>query len=213
VRAIAAARERGVRRFIYMSANGVREPCTPYQETKLRAEEYLAGSGLEFTGFRPSVIFGDPRGRMEIASQLHAQMIRPPLPAIGFFAGWQPSRGPVLMSPVHVEDVAGAFVRAIDDTSAAGRRIALGGPETLSWVDMLERIAAATDKRKLILPVPIAAMKLAAALFDWLPFFPATRDQLSMLEQGNVAGPDELAALIGRPPRAFDGDGLAYLRN
>jgi hypothetical protein len=54
-------------------------------------------------------------------------------------------------------------------------------------------------------------MKLGATLFDWLPFFPVTRDQLTMLADGNTAEPDEVAALIKREPAEFSPENLAYL--
>jgi len=212
VRVIDAVREAGVRRVLLMSANGIRRPGTPYQETKLRAEEYLENSGLDYTILRPSVIFGDPRGNMEIATQLFRDMIRLPVPAAGFHSGLNPAKGPVLMSPVHVRDVADAFVRSLDDESTIGRCYELGGPEVLSWIEMLRRTAAAVDKQKIILPMPIGFMKVGAALFDWLPFFPVTRDQLTMLAQGNVAEPVELKALIGRNPVGFTAANLGYLK-
>jgi len=207
-----AALARGLSRFLLMSANGVRAPGTPYQETKLRAEAYVKSAGFAATVFRPSVIFGDPRGAMEIATQLHRDMVRPPLPAAGFHTGWRPSRGPVLMSPVHVADVADCFVAALADPATAGETFVLGGPEPLSWVEMLRRIAAATGRQKLIVPVPIGLMMLAAALFDRLPFFPVTRDQLRMLAEGNTAAAGPLERLLGRPAAAFTPGSLAYLR-
>ena len=212
-RVVDAARKAGVRRFLLMSANGLRRPGTPYQEYKLRAEEYLETSGLDFTILRPSVIFGDPRGNMEIATQLYRDMIRLPFPAVGFHTGMRPAKGPVLMAPVHVRDVADAFVASLHDESTFDRRYELGGPDVLSWTDMLRRIAAAVDKKKIILPMPISLMKVAAALFDWLPFFPVTRDQLTMLAQGNVVEPSELQALIGRDPAAFTAANLDYLND
>lgn len=212
VRVVDGAQIKGVRRILLMSANGVRRPGTPYQEYKLRAEEYLERSGLDFTILRPSVIFGDPRGHMEIATQLFRDMIRLPFPAAGFHAGLNPAKGPVLMSPVHVRDVADAFARSLDDTATSGRCYELGGPEVLSWTEMLHRIAAAVGKKKIVLPMPIGFMKIGAALFDWLPFFPVTRDQLTMLAQGNVAEPGELQALIGRKPAAFTAENLSYLK-
>ena len=148
---------------------------------------------------------------MEIATQLYADLVRPPVPAAGFHTGWSPARGPVMMSPVHVEDVADAFVKALDDKSTHGKTIALGGPDALSWTEMLRRVAAAAGRRKLVLPMPIGLMKLGAALLDWLPFFPVTRDQLTMLEEGNTAPPGDLEGLIGRPARAFSAANLAYL--
>jgi NADH dehydrogenase len=212
VRVIDVAREAGIRRVLLMSANGICRPGTPYQETKLRAEEYLESSGLDYTILRPSVIFGDPRGNMEIATQLFRDMIRLPVPAAGFHTGLNPAKGPVLMSPVHVQDVADAFVRSLHGESTIGKCYELGGPEVLSWTGMLHRIAAAVDKKKIILPMPIGFMKIGAALFDWLPFFPVTRDQLTMLAQGNVADPDALKALIGRDPTGFTAANLGYLK-
>ena len=172
---IAAAQNAGVGRLLLMSANGVKQPGTRYQETKFRAELAALQSGLDVTIFRPSVIFGDPDGKMEFATQLYQEMVRPPLPAVAFHTGWNPATGQVLMSPVHVSDVADCFVNALDDTASIGKCVDLGGPEVLSWAEMLRRIAAAVDKRKVVLPMPIGAMKLGATLLDWLPFFPVTR--------------------------------------
>jgi len=212
-RSVKAARESGVRRFILMSANGVKAGGTAYQDTKFRAEEVMRNSGLEWTVFRPSVVFGDPRGRMEFATQLYRDMIAPPVPAIGFFNGLHPSRGALLMSPVHVTDVATVFVRAVEDDALVGKVIELGGPEALSWSEMLERIAAASGKRKWIIPMPIGLMKLAALLLDWIPAFPVTRDQLTMLAEGNTVEEGMLPELLGKAPAAFSIENLAYLKS
>jgi len=213
VRTVAAARRCNARRYILISANGVRMPGTPYQETKLRAEEHLIASGLDATVFRPSVIFGDPRGRMEFASQLHRDMVASPLPAVNFFSGIRPGDGQILMSPAYVGDVAAAICNSIEKESTIGKTIALGGPEILSWTEMILRIAAAVDRRTRIVPMPIGLMKLMASLFDWLPFFPVTRDQLTMLAENNVADSEPLENLANRRLRAFDAAGLSYLNN
>ena len=213
VRVIEAARRAGVSRLLLMSANGVRKPGTPYQETKYRAEEFARHSGMDVTIFRPSVIFGDPRGTYEFATQLHREMVSPPLPGIGFHKGWSSETGEILMSPVHVEDVAQAFVEALEDPATIGKTYVLGGPEALSWTDMVKRVAGATGKHKTILPMPIGVMRIGATLLDWLPVFPVTRDQLTMLEEGNEAESDDLRKLTGRDPTAFDTDTLAYLRH
>jgi len=209
---VQAARENGVRRFILMSANGVKAGGTPYQDTKFRAEEAVRRSGLEWTIFRPSVIFGDPRGQMEFATQLYQDMIAPPIPAVGFFKGLSPSRGALLMSPVHVTDVAAAFVRAIDDDSLTGQLIELGGPEVLSWTNILVRVAEACGKKKWILPMPVGLMQVAAFLLDWVPVFPVTRDQLTMLAEGNTVDPDVLPGITGRTPIPFTAEHLRYLK-
>ncbi len=210
-RTIAAAKKTGVTRFLLMSANGVHAHGTPYQDTKYRAEERVRNSGLEFTIFAPSVIFGDPHGLLEIATQLYADMVAPPLPAVGFHTGWSPATGKVMMSPVHVEDVATAFVKALQDDAWLRQKVHLGGPEALSWPEMIQRVAAAAGRTKTIVPMSIGVMRLAAFLLDWIPKFPVTRDQLTMLAEGNVVKPDELARIIGREPRRFDTESLSYL--
>jgi NADH dehydrogenase len=210
VRVADAARSEGISRFLLMSANGVKSPGTRYQETKFRAEEYIRDR-FDATIFRPSIIFGNPDGKLEIATQLYHDMIAPPLPAAGFFSGWHPSKSKIRMSPVHVEDVASAFVRALDDPATIGRTYELGGPEELDWTEMLRRIAQAVGRDKWILPVPLALMRMAATFLDWLPIFPVTRDQLTMLAEGNTADSAVLEALIGRQPLGFQPQNLAYL--
>ena len=200
---VAAARAAGAKRLLLMSAIGVKDPGTKYQATKFRAEQHALSSDLDVTVLRPSVIFGDPRGAMEFATQLYRDMVRPPLPAIEF-AG-------VRMSPVYCEDVADAFVAALGDDTTIGRTIELAGPETLTWRDILERIAAAVDRRKIILPVPLALMRIGATLFDRLPVFPVTRDQLTMLAEGNTGSATALENLIGREARPLDAQSLDYI--
>lgn len=212
-RVIDAAKRLGAPRVLLMSANGVQQPGTAYQETKYRAEALVANSGLKFTVFRPSVIFGDSRGLLEISSQLYYDLVKPPIPAVGFHTGWNPKGNGVVLSPVHVADVADAFVGALTNNATIGKTYVLGGPEILTWTEMVQRIAAAVDRDKWILPMPIGVMKLGATLFDWLPFFPATRDQLTMLAEGNAAEPDDIETLIGRAPRAFAVENLGYLRD
>jgi len=212
-RVIDAASAQGVGRLLLMSANGVSVDGTAYETTKYRAERHLAASGLDGTVFRPSVVFGDPRGRMEFCTRLRDQMVRPPLPAPAFFTGISPRRGTFSMTPVHVRDVAAAFVGALDAHETVGETCALGGPETLEWPEILRRIATASGRRKLIVPVPVLPLKLAATLLDRFPFFPVTRDQLDMLVAGNVVTSRRAFERLGIKPAAFSLAELSYLRD
>jgi uncharacterized protein YbjT (DUF2867 family) len=208
-----AALAAGVKRVVLMSANGVEAGAVAYQRTKRRAEELLEASNADWTIFRPSVIFGDPRGRMEFCTQLKAQLVDPPLPAAVFFdglgvagAGGQP------MSPVYVGDVAAAFAASLDEPASFGRVFALGGPRTLSWKEIIRTIARASGNRdKLVLPAPAWGVKVAAALMQRFDWFPLTADQVTMLMQGNAADGSEAFRLFGIEPTAFDEAALGYL--
>ena len=201
----------GVRRFLLMSANGVKQDGTDYQRTKYSAEAYLKDVGLDWTIFRPSVLFGDPRGQMEFATQLSAEIIDSPLPAPLFHAGLLPlNAGGFSMSPVHVTDVASAFVKALQDPQTIGQTLQLGGPETITWREILSRLAAARGRKKLMLPTPALAVMAAAALLDRFEAFPITRDQIRMLLEGNACPAKDLLNL-GIDPQHFSSEALHYL--
>jgi NADH dehydrogenase len=211
-RTMDAAAGKGVRRFILMSANGVKPDGTPYQTTKHRAEEHLKSTDLDWTIIRPSVIFGDPRGRMEIATQLKEEMMDMPIPAPLFYEGLLPlGAGRFELSPVHVEDVAAVYRRSLEEPATVGRTLCLGGPDALTWKQMLEVIARACGKRKLMLPAPAWAVKTVAAVFEGADWFPITRDQITMLMEGNTCDSDATFRELGITPRAFEPSALDYL--
>ena len=209
---LSACNLKGVGRFLLMSANGVKPDGTAYQRTKFQAEEAVKASGLRWTIFRPSVIFGRPQGRMEFCTQLRRDIIDSPLPAPLFYPGLLPmGAGSFQLAPVAVEDVAQAFVRALDEPETEGRSFELCGPEPKSWREILETIAAAVGKRKMMLPAPALGVKTAAALFDRFPWFPITRDQITMLLEGNVCADASAYPLLGIQPQAFTVASLSYL--
>lgn len=210
-RVIEAAKRNGVKRFLLMSANGVHKDGTDYQRSKYLAEEALRTSGLDYTIFRPSIVFGDPRGLMEIGTQLLNDVVRLPIPAAGFTTGLHPRKDAVMMSPVHVRDVADAFTAALANDDTIGKTFALGGPDELSWAEIVKRVGSAVGKNKWVLPVPIFLVKIPVSLLDWIPSFPVTRDQLTMLAEGNTADAGELESLIRRPARRFSVEALQYL--
>lgn len=213
VRAMAAAKRAGTGRFVYMSSNGAGPAGTRYHTTKYRAEQHLQGSGLEWTIFRPSIIFGDPRGRMELGTQLKQQMIDPPLPAPLFHRGLLPTNaGRFRLTPVAVEDVATCFAGSLGTREAAGRLFFLGGPDALEWRQLVAVLSEACGKpNKMMMPAPVPVLAGVAALLDRFPWFPITRDQLEMLVDGNECDGSEAFRLFGVQPKRFTPEMLRYL--
>ena len=210
-RVMDTAQAAAVRRFLLMSANGVKPEGTGYQRSKNSAELYLKELDLDWTIFRPSVLFGDPRGLMEFATRLSTEIIDSPLPAPLFHPGLLPLQaGRFEMSPVHVTDVAAAFIKALQDPRTIGMTLQLGGPETITWRDILSRLAAARGRDKLMLPAPALGVMAAAALLDRFEAFPVTRDQVRMLLEGNTCPAEDLVKL-GIDPKPFSGEALHYL--
>lgn len=212
VKTIAAAQAQGVDRFLLMSANGIHADGTPYQRTKYQAEQALKASSLRWTIFRPSVIFGDPQGRMEFCSQLKKDIIDSPLPAPLFYRGLLPTNaGGFELAPVSVGDVAAAFTLALAESRTESQTYSLCGPQRYTWKAILNTIAAASGKHKLMMPAPVLPIQAAASLFDRYPWFPISRDQIQMLMEGNVCHDNDSFARLGLTPTPFGVDQLTYL--
>ena len=116
------------------------------------------------------------------------------------------------MSPVHVLDVAQAFCRSLENEATYGKTMTLCGPEAVSWPEIIRRIARASGRKKLIVPVPAGLVAAAAGLLERFESFPLTRDQLTMLLEGNTGDSSEVFAELRIEPRSFDQKSLAYLR-
>lgn len=185
-RHVLAATPRGAR-YLHMSALGADEASqSGYSRSKAQAEALVRESGLDWTIFQPSLIFGvgdDFFGRVlrDLVSQA------PLVPMIG--------DGSFPFRPVSVEDVAQAFVGALDRPETVGQTYALTGPQEFSFRQLLELELAALGKKKPIVPVPLALMNLAVPLMNLLPKPPITRDQYAMLKAGNTA-PSEPARTV-----------------
>ena len=205
--------EAGVKRFILMSANGVCPDGTGYQKTKWMSEQYLKNTDLDWTIFRPSTIFGNPRGegRPEFFTQLKSDLIDLPLPAPLFHQGLLPfNAGSFLMSPIHIKDVAQFFVKSIKEEKYYGRVFELGN-ENHTWKEMLRMLTTALNRNKLMIPAPIGPVMAVASLLDRFSWFPATKDQLMMLAEGNTCDSSKLFADFEIEPTPLNPDNLSYL--
>ena len=205
----------GIDRFILMSANGVKPDGTDYQKTKWLAEQYLKNTALKWTIFRPSFIFGDPRGgsRPEFCTQLNKDLIRLPIPAPLFHNGLLPlDAGNFSMSPIHIKDIASIFVKSITSEDTISQTFELGGPHTLDWKEIIQTIAKGAGKNKWTIPAPAIIVKSVAALFDRFSWFPITRDQLTMLMEGNTCDASDLFSILKVDPMSFTVQELSYLK-
>jgi uncharacterized protein YbjT (DUF2867 family) len=202
---VAAARAGGVPRFIHMSALGARDdPAYPYHQAKWRAEQAVRESGLDWTIFRPSVIFGKGDGFVTVLANVVRSF--PVTPIAG--------SGEARFQPVQVDDVADCFVRAVDDPGAtSGQTFELGGGKRYSYDEMIDAIARQLGVSRPRVHVPLGLMKTVVAVSAPLPKAlrpPVTSEQLKMLSLDNTTEHSATGDLIGREPVALE-DGIGYL--
>ncbi len=180
-----AAKKAGVKRYLHMSALGAAaNAMSGYSSSKFAAEELVRASGLEYTIFRPSLIFGqgdDFFGR--VLKNLVSST--PIVPQIG--------DGSFPFRPVWVGDVASCFAQALDIPSTIGQNYDLVGSKEFSFKELLHLEMSALGIKKPIVPAPIFLMDIAVPLMQILgSLAPITTHQYAMLKAGNTADPGKM---------------------
>lgn len=191
-----AADAAGIRRFIHMSALGTREGAgAAYHRTKWDAEEVVRASGLDYTIFRPSIIYG-PGG--EFINMLRRQIrLLPVVPVIG--------NGRYRMQPISVGDVATCFSASLTTPGAVNKVYEIGGPAALTYNEMIDIICRVMGKRRAKVHVPVALVRPVAWLSEKVMPMPLlTRDQLSMLLGDNVCDITAMREELGVEPVLFE---------
>ena len=179
---VSAALDTGVKRYVHMSALGATNKAlceqSGYMRTKAEAERIVKGSSLDWTVFRPSLIFGQDD---EFFSTVLKQLVKMPpiIPQIG--------DGKFLFKPIWLGDVAASFIQALEEEKSVGQSYELVGPVEYTFRDLLELERSALASKKPIVAVPLPLMKLAVPVMQLLPNPPITTDQFAMLLAGNTS--------------------------
>ena len=173
-----ATKKAGAKRYLHMSALGTRaDGRSRYHQTKWAAEEYVRKSGLAWTIFRPSLIYGARDKSINVLAKV--LRLSPFVPVLG--------DGRSRVQPVSVENVAKCFVAAIKNDDTIGKTFDLCGPEAFTWNDMYDKLLSVLGLRRPKLHLPLSIARVQAAVFEaLLPNPPFTRDQLIMTQEDNV---------------------------
>ncbi len=206
---VTAAKRAGVKRFVQMSALGTRpNAASRYHQTKWAAEELVRASGLDWTIFRPSIIYGPG----DLFVNLFANMSRlsPVIPVMGSGQG--------KLQPVPVRDVARCFVQSLTEPRSIGQTYNVCGRDAFTFHQILDQILEVTDRRRMKLQLPLPLARLMAAALEFLfgkvlhrsP--PLNRDQLILLQEDNVGDGRPASELFGLKPVSFRAEIAGYLR-
>lgn len=209
-----AAEHAGVRRYLHMSALGVRpNAASEYGRTKHEAETLVRTSGLDWTIFRPSLIHGAGGEFLEMAKGWATGKAVPHL-FMPYFkrmapGGLLPRYETPSVQPVFVEDVADAFLAAAARPGTIGEVYPLGGASPMTWPEMLETIrdevpGGVPSMQAFGIPGDIAAKKAMVAerlgLGGLLPF---GESDAIMGSEDNVCSTAKARADLGVDPAPF----------
>tara|TARA_B110000263_G_scaffold33374_1_gene25282 strand:+ start:49 stop:885 length:837 start_codon:yes stop_codon:yes gene_type:complete len=195
---LAAAKQAGANHFLHVSVIGAANDQTyPYLYTKWLGEQEVVKSGMHFTIFRPSMLFGEGD---EFLNPL-AGIIRlfPIVPVIG--------SGKNRLHPLAADDLARCIAITLGREDLKGRTIDLGGAERLSYNELVTEVAKAMGKRRLRFHLPVWLMRSVAAVSQGImPRPPITTDQIKMLGIRSVAEMGEVERVFGFTPQSLEGN-------
>ncbi len=203
---VEAAKKGGVKRFINMSQNGATpDSSSRFLRSKGIAQEYIAKSGLDWTAIRPTVVWG-PQDEF---ANIQARLIKlTPIifPVVG--------DGKARFQPVWVGDVVEAIVKSIGDPSTIGQEYELGGPEVLTYEEIVKRVLKALSTSRILVKVPVPLLRPVVAIMQAvLPNPPVTTTLLDLLAVPNVTNNNALTPQFGITPKAFTPEALDYMRS
>jgi uncharacterized protein YbjT (DUF2867 family) len=205
VNVVAAAQSAGIRRMINMSQLGA-DSRLPYRflASKGKAQEVVAASGLDWTAFRPSVIWGPED---EFANTF-ARLV-PLTPLIFPIVGDENAK----FQPVWVEDVVTSYVKALDDPETTGKEYELGGPEILTLEEIERRTLQAIGAKRTMVRFPMPVLRAAVSLMEsLLPNPPVTRSLLELLAVSNVPKQNAIHKFVSDPRPFIPENIAAYMR-
>ncbi len=200
--AVRAATTAGVGRFVHLSALGVTDdPQLGYLASKWRGEELVRASGLDWVILRPSLLFGEGDGFFSLI-ETTLTWWSPGIVAI-------PGDGSARFQPLSVDDLAAAIERCLVDPDRGHTVYELGGPDYLTYREIVDRVMEATGKRRLKLNMPLPLISALTAVTDRvLPIFPVSHDQIKSLGRPNYTDLQAFETSFGFAPRPFD---ISYL--
>ncbi len=206
-RLLEAARHAGVKRWVHMSALGVRpNAVSMYHQTKWRAEQLVRGSGMAVTVFRPSIIHG-PNG--EFTRMMRDFWTRAFPPFVPYFGRGLLGRGGAgLLQPVWVEDVVRCFAMSLENDRAVGETYPLGGPDVFTWPELYETVRRHLPhaRTKRIVAIPVWYANLIAGL----PGVPFNRDQVVMSQEDSVCNIEKAQDHFGFEMSPFEPTFASY---
>ena len=178
-----------VKRIIQISALGADSRAfTPYQLSKLAADNVLRKLPISWFILRPSLVYGKGGASLALFKRLAKLPIIP-----------LPDAGKQKIQPIYIDDLVATVIQCLHATNNQ-QTIDVVGPKAISLADYLQAIRTAQNKPKaIIVNIPSTFLLPLSNLGKQL--FPLMHpDNLRMLQQGNTADVKPLVHFLGRKP-------------
>jgi NADH dehydrogenase len=202
---IQAAEDAGVKRLFLLSHLGAdRASAYPVLKAKGIAEEFIRRSSLETTIFRTAIVFGQNDGFTTGLARVMGTM-----PLIFLV----PGDGSVQLQPLWVEDLVTCLTWSMDNPETVNHTYDIGGPEYLSFQQVVELIMKETGIRRLLLHMPFPYLRTLTIFMEYLfPNLPVSVYWLDYMAVNRTTALDTMPRVFNLMPSRMVTH-LAYLRH
>jgi uncharacterized protein YbjT (DUF2867 family) len=165
---VSAAEQCGVRRVIYLGGLGEQgDNLSEHLKSRREVADILKSGSFKTTVLRAAVIIGAGGASFELVRGLVERL------PVMITPRWVSTR----CQPIAVNDVIEYLTGCLLDERTAGRTFDIGGPDIMTYRQMMEQFAAIEGKRLWILPVPVLTPRLSAY---WVALFSPVKPSVSM---------------------------------
>jgi uncharacterized protein YbjT (DUF2867 family) len=194
----AAARDAGLRRVVYLGALTPGGPVSAHLRSRAEVGQILLGSGVPTAVLRAAVIIGSGSASFEMLRYLTERL------PVMVTPRWV--RTPV--QPIAIRDVLRYLVGCAGLPPGVNREFDIGGPDVLTYRDMMVRYAAAAGlPRRIIAPVPVLTTGLSSLWVGLVTPVPSAvaRPLVESLHHEVVCSEHDIAAFVPDPPGGLVG--------
>ena len=194
----AAARAAGIRRIVYLGGiiSGAPGELSPHLRSRAEVGDILLASGVPTAALQAAVIIGSGSASFEMLRYLTER-----LPAM-VTPKWVNTR----IQPIAVRDVLRYLVGCAGLPAGVSRRFDIGGPDVLSYAEMMRRYAAVAGLRpRVLIPVPLLTPRLSSLWVGLVTPVPAAlaKPLVESLRNEVVCTEHDIAGYVPDPPEGL----------
>ncbi|MEW5830215.1 MAG: NAD(P)H-binding protein [Chloroflexota bacterium] len=191
-----AAADAGIRRILYLSHLGAdRASAFPVLKAKGIAEEHLRRSGVPYTIFRTSIVFGPE-------DNFTTRLMR--LIRLNPFFFLLPGDGSVQLQPLWVEDLVATLLLALQNPSTENKTYEIGGAEYFTFRQIVETLLTLSRKNRLLIPTGLPTLRALTVVIEAsILSFPTSVFWVDYLSVNRTCPVDTLPRVFGLMPARF----------
>ena len=193
-----AAADAGLERVIYLGGLGLDDAnLSAHLKSRREVEQLLASGGVPTTVLRAAIVIGNGGISWEITRQLVAHL------PVMIVPKWATTR----TQPIALTDVVRYLVGVLEPEAAKGRVFEVGGPEVLTYAEMMRRVAQLRHHRQLhMLAVPLLTPRLSS---HWLSLVTdvdtaTARNLVDSMSNEVVVSDYSIADIVPGMPMGYD---------